>query len=373
MQVSDKPDRKDSMHDKIKELEDLIGGSKYNKSTQKAIGMYKAQLAKLKEKRSSKSGGKKGEGFSVRKTGSGTVVLLGFPSVGKSTLLNKLTNANSAVGAYAFTTLTVIPGTLEYKHAKIQVLDVPGIVHGAAAGTGRGKEVLAVIRSADLILILIDVFHPDHYEALLKEIYDSDVRINQRPPQVKITKTSKGGIDVGSTVPLTKIDKETIGDIMREFKVNNANVVIREDVDIDRFIDALEANKTYIPAILVLNKIDMVAPSEIEKIKIALKPDISISAEQSLHMEELKDLIYDKMRLIRIYLKEVEKKADMDEPLILWTGATLRDLCRKLHKDFEAKFKYAKIWGKSARYDGQKIIKLDHIMVDQDIIEIRIK
>src|SRR3989338_720077 len=196
--------KNDTASEKIKEIEELISKTKYNKSTQRAIGLYKAQLAKLKEKQASRGKGKKGEGYAVRKTGDGTVVLLGFPSVGKSTLLNAITNSESRVGAYAFTTLTVIPGTLEYRHAKIQVLDVPGVVHGAAAGTGRGKEVLAVIRNADMVLILLDVFHPEHLDALLKEVYDSDVRINQKKPDVKIVKTARGGINIGTTIKLTK-------------------------------------------------------------------------------------------------------------------------------------------------------------------------
>ena len=145
--------------ERIKELEDLIANSQYNKRTQHAIGLYKAQLAKLKEKeegRRAAASGKKGDGYSVRKSGDGTVVLLGFPSVGKSTLLNSITDAKSDVGSYAFTTLTVIPGTLDYEHAKIQVLDVPGIVQGAASGKGRGTEVFSVLRSADLIVVLLD-------------------------------------------------------------------------------------------------------------------------------------------------------------------------------------------------------------------------
>jgi ribosome-interacting GTPase 1 len=150
--VDNKKDKRDFLAEKIKELEERISKTKYNKKTQHAIGLYKAQLARLKEKQRARSRRKKGEGYAVRKTGDGTVVLLGFPSVGKSTLLNALTNANSPVGTYAFTTLTVIPGILDYKFAKIQVLDVPGVVHGAAAGTGRGKEVLAIIRNSDLIV-----------------------------------------------------------------------------------------------------------------------------------------------------------------------------------------------------------------------------
>jgi|TARA_B100001964_G_scaffold8176_1_gene8798 hypothetical protein len=363
--------KRDITAEKIKELEEQISKTKYNKKTQHAIGLYKAQLAKLKEKQKARSGGKKGEGYSVRKTGDGTVVLLGFPSVGKSTLLNKLTNANSPVGAYAFTTLTVIPGVLSYKYAKIQVLDVPGVVHGAAAGTGRGKEVLAIIRNADLILFLIDAFHPEHYGALKKEVYDAGVRINQKFPDVKIVKTAKGGITVGTTVKLKKIDRKTIEGILQEFKIVNANIVVREDINADQLIDVIEANKTYLPSIVVLNKIDMVGKDRLKKIKDKIKPDLCISAEKNLGIDELKELIYNGLKVIRIYLKEFNKQADMEEPLIMWQGCTLKDLCSKLHKDFVDKFKFAKITGKSARFAGQKIVKLEHALQDKDIVELR--
>ena len=129
---------------KVKELEEELSTTKYNKKTQHHIGLVKAKLAKIKEDYQKKAAGKgKQEGFSVKRTGDATAIIVGFPSVGKSTLLNAITNANSPVGAYAFTTLTCIPGLMEYSHAKIQVLDVPGIVEGAATGRGRGREVLA--------------------------------------------------------------------------------------------------------------------------------------------------------------------------------------------------------------------------------------
>lgn len=368
-----KKEKNDTTVEKIKELEDLISKSKYNKRTQHAIGLYKAQLAKLKEKQKSRSAGKKGEGYAVRKTGDGTVVLLGFPSVGKSTLLNALTNANSRVGSYAFTTLTVIPGILDHRHAKIQVLDVPGVVHGAAAGTGRGKEVLAVIRNADLILFLIEVFHPEHFSTLKKEVYDADVRVNQKAPDIKIVKTSRGGINIGSTVKLTKLDNRTIEDILKEFKIANANVTIRQDIDADQLIDIIEANKVYLPAIVVLNKIDMASDDELKNAQDKIMPDLSVSAEKNIGISELKELVYNRLGLISIFLKEFNKKADMDEPLIMWKGATLRDLCLKLHRDFANKFRFARIWGKTVRFQGMKMVKLEHKLEDNDIIELRIK
>jgi ribosome-interacting GTPase 1 len=61
----------------------------------------------------------------------------------------------------------------------------------------------------------------------------------------------------------------------------------------------------------------------------------------------------------------------MEEPLIIWQGCTLKDLCLKLHKDFVDRFKFAKITGKSARFAGQKIVKLNHKLEDSDIVELR--
>src|SRR3989338_6638658 len=197
---------------KIQELEEELKKTKYNKATQGHIGIVKAKIAQLKEKQESrvqKKTGRSEYGYSVKKSGDGTVLLLGFPSTGKSTLLNKLTGANSEVAAYAFTTLSVIPGMLEYKQAKIQILDVPGIVSGAASGMGRGKEVLAVIRNADLVLIIVDIIQPEQYHSILREVWESDIRINKVRPEVYIKKGSIGGIQVGKTVPLD-ISDETI-------------------------------------------------------------------------------------------------------------------------------------------------------------------
>ena len=134
--------KKLSLQEQIQELEEQISKTKYNKRTESAVGLLKAKLAMLKERAEQRSSIGKGKGddrYSVRKTGDGTAVLLGFPSVGKSTLLNSITNAKSDIAAYAFTTLRAIPGLMEHKHAKIQIVDVPGIVSGAASGRGRGN------------------------------------------------------------------------------------------------------------------------------------------------------------------------------------------------------------------------------------------
>ncbi len=358
--------------EKIKELEDLIKSSKYNKRTQHAIGLYKAQVARLKEKQESrgKSAGPK-DGYSVRKTGDGTVLLLGFPSVGKSTLLNKLTNQESEVGAYDFTTLSVIPGLLEYNHAKIQILDVPGIVKGAASGRGRGREVLSVMRNADLALIIIDSIHPENMSIILEEVRDAHIRINQNRPNVKITKTSKDGLKIAATCRLD-LKKETIASVLKEFRINNADVIIRENIDIDQLIDVIEDNKKYLPAIIVINKKDLVSAERLSDIMKKTRVDLAISAQSGEGIEQLKKLIFDRMDFMRVYLKEPNKPADMDEPLIIFRKATIRNVCEKLHKDMVKLFKFARVTGSSAKFPGQKL-SLGHVLKEGDILEIHLK
>ena len=359
--------------EEIKQLEDEISKTKYSKSTQHHIGMVKAKLAKLKDREDTRgSGSKKAEGYDVRKTGDGTVILIGFPSVGKSTLLNDLTNAESKTAAYALTTLTVVPGIMAYHDAKIQILDVPGIVKGAASGVGRGKEVLSVMRSAELAVLIIDVNAPEHYEILKKEIYDANLRLNKEKPDVKIIKTMTGGLKIASTLKLTKIDVETVKIVMREFKIVNADVVIRTDIDVDELIDVIDGNKKYIPSIVVVNKIDLASENTVIKVMKELKADLAISAKNKVYIEQLKGLIFEKLNLIRVYLKEPGKEPDMDIPIIIREHASVADVCNKLHKDFLKKFKFCRIWGKSSKFPGQKLMS-EHKLLDKDVVEIHLR
>ncbi len=368
-----------SYEEEIRALQEEIGKTQYNKATQHHIGLVKAKIARLKEKAVARSkGGKKGEGYSVRKSGDATVILIGFPSVGKSTLLNQITNAESKTAAYAFTTLTCIPGMMNYNSAQIQVLDVPGILKGAASGLGRGKEVIAVARSADLAIIMVDVFTVNQVSILKKELEEADIRVNQQPPHISITKKDRGGLNIASTVKLNNIEEETVEAILNEYRIVSAEVIIREDITADQLIDALEGNRKYMPAIVVVNKIDSLTEEGMKQLQIQLRngasknDEVLISAEKGINIEKLKETIYNKLNLIRVYLKEVGKKADLEKPLIMKEKATIRDVCEKLHHDFVKKYKFAKVFGKSAKFSGQKF-KMEHKLMDGDVVEIHLR
>ena len=116
---------------KIQEIEAEMARTQKNKATNAHLGLLKAKLAKLKRELvdgTKGGGGGGGEGFDVRASGNARVGLIGFPSVGKSTLLTKLTGTFSEAAGYEFTTLTCVPGTIRYNGAKIQLLDLPGII-----------------------------------------------------------------------------------------------------------------------------------------------------------------------------------------------------------------------------------------------------
>ena len=129
--------------DKIKDLELEYGRTQKNKATNGHLGIIKAKLSKLRgellQYQASSGGG--GEGFAVQRSGDGRVALIGFPSVGKSSLLNALTSTQSEAAGYEFTTLTCIPGNIIYNDTRIQLLDLPGIIEGAAHGRkGAGRR-----------------------------------------------------------------------------------------------------------------------------------------------------------------------------------------------------------------------------------------
>lgn len=360
-----------SLEDHIKEIEEEIRKTPYNKATQHHIGKLKAKLARLQDevdKRKSKKGEVKG--YAVKKSGHATVVLVGLPSVGKSTLINTLTKAESEVAAYAFTTLKVVPGVMHYKGAKIQILDLPGLVEDASKGKGRGREVLSVVRSSDLVLLMIDVFNSD-VDLLAGELGKGGIRLNQYPPDISVNRKDRGGININSTVKLTKMDEEMIAAIYREYGFINAEILIREDITQDRLIDSIAKNRVYIPALVILNKIDLVEKEDLDNIASAIEDltVLPISAKNGNGLKDLRKRIFESLDFISIYMKPQGRKADYDEPLIIKNNSSVGDVCDSIHRTFRRRFRYANIWGKSAKFPGQTV-GLRHVLLDGDVLTI---
>lgn len=354
--------------EKIKEIETEMARTQKNKATSGHLGLLKAKMAKLRRELLMPKGGSTNTegGFDVSKTGVARIGFVGFPSVGKSTLMSKLTGVFSEVAAYEFTTLTTVPGVLEYNGAKLQILDLPGIIEGAKDGKGRGRQVLAVAKTCSLIVICLDVTKPlTHKKVIERELEASGIRINKQPPRIKITKKDRGGISVTGG----SLDTELIRGILHEFRISNADITIQGNPTVDEFIDAAEGNRKYVPAIYVLNKIDAISIEELDIIH-RIPHAVPISANHGWNFDKLLAKAWNYLDLIRIYPKPKGAPIDYDEPVIMRSKRrTVADFCNAIHRDILRKFKYAIVWGSSVKHERQKVGK-DHILNDSDVVQI---
>ncbi|KAJ1966112.1 Ribosome-interacting GTPase 2 [Dipsacomyces acuminosporus] len=356
--------------EKIADIEREISRTQKNKATEYHLGLLKGKLAKYRaELVEVKTGGPKGEGFDVKRSGDARVALIGFPSVGKSTLLSTITETEAAISSIDFTTLQATPGRWEYNGATIQLLDLPGIIEGASQGIGRGKQVVSTARTADLIVMMLDATKSHLQRPLLeKELEAVGIRLNKKVPNIYFKVKTGGGISYNATCKQSVLNEKFIYNLLHQYRIFNAEVLVREDVTIDDFIDVVVGNRIYLPCLYVYNKIDAITIEEVDRIA---REDytIVVSIEQDLNMEYLKESIWNYLNLLRVYTKRHGEYPDFSEGLILRTGATVEDACKAIHKTLLDSFKYALVWGKSAKHNPQRA-GLTHLLSNEDVLEI---
>eukprot|EP01134_Creolimax_fragrantissima_P001625 CFRG1625T1 len=357
--------------EKIAEIELEMSRTQKNKATNYHLGLLKGKIARLRaELMEPDKKGPKGEGFDVMKSGDARVVMIGFPSVGKSTLLSKVTETASAVAAYEFTTLSSVPGKIKYKGADIQLLDLPGIIEGASQGRGRGKQVVAVARTADMILFMLDAMKGDvHKQLLEKELHDVGIRVNKKPPNIYLKQKKGGGIHYNATVKQTKgMDEKLCQMILQDYKMFNCEVNFREDCDADDLIDVITGTRIYVPALYVYNKVDQITLEEVERLA-RMPHTLVISCHWDLNMDRLIERIWDNLTLVRVYCKKKGEYPDFDDGIILRNGATVEHVCHSIHRTLANDFKYALVWGKSAKFSPQRV-GLSHKLEPDDVVQI---
>lgn len=366
--------------ERIKTIEEEMARTQKNKATEGHLGSLKAKLAALKRELmepQGKTGGKQ-PGFEVQRYGDSRVALIGFPSVGKSSLLTSLTGVESEAAAYEFTTLTCIPGVINYNDAKIQLLDLPGIIKGAASGKGRGRQVIATARSADLIMMILDATKDDAQRQLLtKELEDVGIRLNRKPPNISITRTKTGGFKFNATVPLTILSREVCFQVLQQYKLYNLDVVVHEDATVDDFIDVLEESgamaRKYMKCIYVYNKVDMLSISQVDRIA-RMPMSVVISVSKELGLEGLLARLWQELELVRIYTKKKGMFPDFKDPLVMTPQrgnkqCNIENAVGMLHKSILEEFKSCLVWGLSAK-NSPHVGGLKHELRDEDVIQI---
>jgi hypothetical protein len=356
--------------EKIKALEKMLSTVPKHKGTEKLQQEIKSKIAKLRKLLKKETEQKK-RGFSlaIKKEGAAQVIIVGPPNTGKSLLLSKLTNAKPDIADYDFTTIKPEMGVMDYYGVKLQVVEIPAIIRDSAI-KGQGPAFFSIIRNADLIIITTDMM--SSISTLLKEFEKSDIKLNKPAPGIRIKKHGTGGIEfVGQNN--IKADIKKIKAILRDAAVHNAVVEVTKPSGIPEFKDAVNESLTHLKAIIVLTKSDLPGSENfLEGLQSTYKSFevIPVSLTEDINLGALKDRIWSKLSLIRIYTKEPGKKPKTDEPICLKkTRNSIRDMAQHIHKDFIKKFKYARIWGSSVKHPGSQV-GIDHRLDDRDIVEL---
>lgn len=187
------------------------------------------------------------------------VGLVGFPNVGKSTLLSKMTKARPKIANYHFTTLSPNLGVCECYGEKFVVADIPGLIEGAADGAGLGIEFLRHIERTRMLVHVVDVSGVegrDPYEDFLA--INAELK-NYSPALAKLKQiVALNKCDIFGAEEKIKEFKEKIG---RKYKTVNISAVSGEGVD------ALKAEVKK-----ALDKLPPVQPLEFEPFEYA-KPE----------------------------------------------------------------------------------------------------
>lgn len=155
------------------------------------------------------------------------VGLIGFPNVGKSTLLSRVTNAKPKVANYHFTTLSPNLGVVDLDGSKgFIIADIPGLIEGASEGVGLGHEFLRHIERTKVMIHLVDAASTegrdpvDDIYKINRELAAYNEDLAKRPQVIAANKTDVIYTEEGMEDPITRIKNEFEPQGMRVFPIS---------------------------------------------------------------------------------------------------------------------------------------------------------
>ena len=230
------------------------------------------------------------DSIAVRREGAAQIALVGPPNAGKSSLLQALSAIQIRTGDYAFTTTRPVAATTRLGGVLVQLVEIPGLIEGAAEDRGGGRALLGVLRNADAILFCHACDRP------LEEL-------------------------------------ETIR-------------------------DEVAAAGIELPALLAATKCDEAPPPEHPELRV-----LPVSVLDDVSVDRLREELWAMTGLVRVHLR------DGGDPVALQPPATVLDVADSIHHDLGARCTGARVWGPSARFEGQQVGR-GHELTDGDTVEI---
>ena len=205
---------------------------------------------------------------------------------------------------------------------------------------------------------------------LTQELEAVGIRLNCSPPNIYLKPKKAGGMKITFQSPPKHLDERLLYNILRDYKILNCEVLVRdENATVDDFIDVImKDHRTYIRCLYVYNKIDSISMDFLDQMA---REDhtVVMSCEMDLGVREVVDRCWEELRLIRIFTKRQGIEPNFGEALIVRSGSTVEDICDSIHRTIKDTFKYALVWGASAKHVPQRV-GLAHTVSDEDVVQI---
>jgi ribosome-interacting GTPase 1 len=325
--------------EKLKALRHMMAVIPKHKGTEKLRAELRRKLSRLQDEieaeRRRKGGGRPDPGH-VPHEGAGQIALVGAPNSGKSSLVAALTAAHPKIANYPFTTLEPQSGMMDFEDVQVQLVDTP-----AVSREFMEPWLSELVRRADRVLLVVDLGS----DAVLEETETVFARLGERRLRL--------------VPPLPDRDDEEPHEHA-------------EDSGSSRDVDQIET-------LVAANQCDR--PGASERLELAREildvglgsplPDHAlcrVSAATRDGLDVLPRVLFEALRVVRVYTKAPGHKPDHHKPFVLPHGATVLNLAETIHKDIAASLKFARLWG-SGRFDGQAVQR-DYVLQDRDIVEI---
>lgn len=305
--------------EKIAYLEEMLSIVPKHKGTDHLRADLRRKLSKLKTAtQARKSSGRQTSVYYIEREGAGQVVVIGHANVGKSALVKSLTSADPEVSPAPFSTWTPTPGMMQIEDFQVQLIDTPPLNRDFIEPLQ-----MDLIRRCDLVLLMVDM-----QANTMEQLEETLATLEEHRILPKDLESKYEGQHRGFFVPLIVVVN----------KVDNQSM----EEDFDVLCELMGEDCQMLP----------------------------ISVESSFNIDLLKQTIFDKLEIMRVYSKVPGKDPDMNIPFVMKKGSTVEEFASKIHQDFARNLKMARVWGKGV-FDGQ-LVGRDHVLHDGDIIELRI-
>lgn len=363
-----------TIEEKIKALEEALPLIPDHKGTEKMRAQLKTTLAKLRKELERRKSVKtsRTDLFSFKKEGAATVVLLGAANSGKSTLVKAVTNAKPEVSEYELTTTKPVPAMMYYEDIGIQLVELPAVITSKMEETPFASRSLAVARNADMIVLMLDGANMPHKQLwkLVELLDESGIVLGVKKFEVVVEKKDSGGLRL-VVFGRFKGAFEDLQHQLRQIGIRNAVVKIYGEADLEDVIDQVLRPSVFKKALIVVGRGDAMSNEDLKAVAKEADemklPLLVLSEKQPTVYFDFIRKVFESLDLVRVYTQKdgvVNRK-----PVVLKRGTTVGELAEIIHREIAKELKFAKVWGRSVKIQGQQVGS-HHVLMDGDTVEL---